>query len=138
MGYQVLSKRPGGCVLPRAPRGRARLNQMPSPNSTPDNGRPQGQGPGQSSNRLKLEDGSRVAVIGGGPAGSFFCYFLLQMAGHAGLGIPGTFDEPRHFTHTGPAGCNHCGGVVSESLVQLLATEGISLPPSVVQRGIES
>jgi flavin-dependent dehydrogenase len=31
-----------------------------------------------------------------------------------------------------------CGGVVSESLVQTLATEGISIPPTVVQRGIES
>ena len=31
-----------------------------------------------------------------------------------------------------------CGGIVSESLVQLLATEGINLPSSVVQRGIDS
>jgi flavin-dependent dehydrogenase len=31
-----------------------------------------------------------------------------------------------------------CGGIVSESLVQLLATEGINLPPTVVQRGIDS
>ena len=29
---------------------------------------------------LNLQDGSRVAVIGGGPAGSFFTYFLLRMA----------------------------------------------------------
>ena len=46
--------------------------------------------------------------------------------------------EPRHFCHRGPAGCNHCGGVVSETLVQRLATEGIVLPDGVVQRGIES
>jgi len=31
-----------------------------------------------------------------------------------------------------------CGGVVSESLVQILATEGINLPTTVVQRGIDS
>jgi flavin-dependent dehydrogenase len=31
-----------------------------------------------------------------------------------------------------------CGGIVSESLVQSLAMEGISLPDSVVQRGIDS
>lgn len=30
-----------------------------------------------------------------------------------------------------------CGGIISESLVQTLATEGIKLPPSVIQRGIE-
>ena len=27
-----------------------------------------------------LQDGSRIAVIGGGPAGSFFSFFLLKMA----------------------------------------------------------
>jgi flavin-dependent dehydrogenase len=31
-----------------------------------------------------------------------------------------------------------CGGIISESLVQMLATEGIILPSSVVQRGIDS
>jgi flavin-dependent dehydrogenase len=31
-----------------------------------------------------------------------------------------------------------CGGIISESLVQLLATEGINLPSTVVQRGIDS
>lgn len=31
-----------------------------------------------------------------------------------------------------------CGGIISESLVQNLAMEGISIPPSVVQRGIDS
>ena len=46
--------------------------------------------------------------------------------------------EPRFFSHCGPSGCNHCGGIVSESLVQILAAEGINLPRGVVQRGIES
>ena len=87
---------------------------------------------------LALADGSRIGVIGGGPAGSFFAYFLFRMAESAGLDISVDIYEPRLFTHRGPAGCNHCGGVVSESLVQLLATEGINLPPTVVRRGIES
>jgi len=30
--------------------------------------------------RRKLENGARVAVIGGGPAGSFFAVFALEMA----------------------------------------------------------
>ncbi len=46
--------------------------------------------------------------------------------------------EPRDYTRPGPASCNTCGGIVSESLVQLLATEGINLPDSVVQRGLDS
>lgn len=85
-----------------------------------------------------LEDGSRVAVIGGGPAGSFFSYFLKQMAASIDLDVDVEIYEPRFFTSSGPAGCNHCGGIVSESLVQLLATEGINLPADVVQRGIDS
>ena len=87
---------------------------------------------------FKLQDGSRVAVVGGGPAGSFFSYFLLKMAAAIDLDIEVDIFEPRSFKYCGPAGCNHCGGIVSESLVQILAAEGIVLPSSVVQRGVES
>ena len=86
---------------------------------------------------MKLENGSRIAVMGGGPAGSFFSYFLLTMAERAGLKIHVDIYEPRDFDAPGPAGCNMCGGVIYESLVQSLAVEGIDLPPTVVQRGIE-
>jgi len=93
---------------------------------------------GQESQAWMLEDGSRIAVIGAGPAGSMFSYFFLTMAETMGLDVGVDIFEPRRFCHRGPAGCNHCGGIVSESLVQRLATEGIRLPDSVVQRGIES
>ena len=86
----------------------------------------------------RLEDGSRVAVIGGGPAGSLTAYFLLTLARRVDLSIGVDIYEPRDFTKSGPAGCNMCGGIVSESLVQALAAEGINLPESVVQRGIDS
>ena len=46
--------------------------------------------------------------------------------------------EPRDYSRPGPAACNMCGGIISESLVQNLAAEGIILPPTVVQRGIDS
>lgn len=87
---------------------------------------------------MELSDGSRIGVIGGGPAGSLTSYFLLDIAERIDLQLQVDIYEPRDFSRTGPAGCNMCGGVVSESLVQLLAIEGINLPPSVVQRGIES
>lgn len=87
---------------------------------------------------LRLEDGSRVAVIGSGPAGSLFSYFLLEMAERVDLSLEVDVYEPRVFALPGPAGCNMCGGIISESLVQNLAAEGIGLPPSVVQRGIDS
>lgn len=85
-----------------------------------------------------LRDGSRIAVVGGGPAGSFFSYFLLKMANAIDLDIEVDIYEPRSFQYCGPAGCNHCGGIVSELLVQTLAAEGIVLPRSVVQRAVES
>ncbi len=91
-----------------------------------------------ASGELRLTDGSSIAVIGGGPAGSFFAYFLLQLAERVGLALDVDLYEPRDFRQPAPQGCNMCGGIVSESLVQNLAVEGINLPPSVVQRGIDS
>jgi len=87
---------------------------------------------------FELTDGSRVAVLGGGPAGSFFSYFLLDIS--ARMGYTPTVDifEKRIFSKTGPIGCNMCGGIISESLVQTLAAEGITLPPTIVERGIDS
>ena len=96
------------------------------------------EGTGNGTNRLELNDGSRVGVVGGGPAGSFFSFFLLSMAKSIDLDLEVDIYEPRFFTHRGPAGCNHCGGIISESLVQMLAAEGINLPPRVVQQGIDS
>ncbi|MHC4217472.1 MAG: NAD(P)/FAD-dependent oxidoreductase [Planctomycetota bacterium] len=87
---------------------------------------------------LELDNGSRVAVIGGGPAGSLFTYFLLEMADRIGLDLTVDMYEPRDFDKTGPGGCNMCGGIISETLVQNLAAEGVSLPDTVVQRGIDS
>ncbi len=87
---------------------------------------------------MELSDGSKVGVIGGGPAGTLTSYFLLELAERIGLELEVDIYEPKDFSRLGRAGCNMCGGVVSESLVQILVTEGINLPPSVVQRGIDS
>ncbi|MEO5345439.1 MAG: hypothetical protein H7834_03555 [Magnetococcus sp. YQC-9] len=87
---------------------------------------------------MKLEDQSRVAVVGGGPAGSMAAYFLMEISARVGLSLRVDLYEPRDFSRYGPSGCNMCAGVVSESLVQTLAAEGINLPPIVVQRGIDS
>ena len=90
-----------------------------------------------NSSSITLQNGSRVAVIGGGPAGSFFSYFLLTMAERTGLNLQVDIYEPRDFDKPGPTGCNMCGGVLYESLVQSLAVEGINLPETVVRRGVE-
>src|SRR5574342_1436602 len=91
----------------------------------------------RNASALMLDHGSRVAVIGGGPAGSFFSYFLLDMAERTDLKIQVDIYEPRDFDIPGPTGCNMCGGVLYESLVQSLAVEGINLPETVVRRGVE-
>jgi len=93
---------------------------------------------GAISSSMQLSDGSRIAVIGGGPAGSFFSYFALDMAQRVRLEIELDIFEPRDFSQKAPQGCNMCAGTISESLVQYLAAEGINLPPTVVQRGIDS
>ena len=79
-----------------------------------------------------------MGVLGGGPSGSLFAYFLLIFADRMDLDVSVDIYEPRDFTRPGPGGCNMCGGIVSESLIQLLATEGINLPSNIVQRGIDS
>lgn len=85
-----------------------------------------------------LEDGAHIGVVGGGPTGSFFSIFALKMARMMGKQIQLTIFEPKDFTKDGPAGCNRCGGIISELLVQTLAVEGINLPDSVVRKGINS
>jgi len=87
---------------------------------------------------FQLASGSRIGVIGGGPAGSFFSYFALTMGRLLGMEFTLDVYEPRDFSNPGPGGCNMCGGIVSESLVQNLATEGIQLSSDVIQRSIDS
>ena len=91
-----------------------------------------------SSEHFLLQDGSRIAVIGGGPAGSFFTYFALDFAERLGMEISVDIYEPKDFNCAGPKGCNNCGGIVSESLIQSLSTEGVVLSSDVIRRGIES
>lgn len=87
---------------------------------------------------IELKDGSSIAVVGGGPAGSFFTYFALDLARRYDLKINIDVYEAKDFTCPGPAGCNNCGGIVAESLVQMLSTDGIILPSSIIRRGIYS
>jgi len=88
--------------------------------------------------KLILENGAKIGVIGGGPAGSFFSFFAYKLAKKMGINIEIDIYEIKDFKKTGPAGCNHCGGIVSESLIQMLSDEGIVLPQQIIRRGIES
>jgi flavin-dependent dehydrogenase len=88
--------------------------------------------------KIELKDGSSIAVVGGGPSGSFFTYFALDLARRYDLKINIDVYEAKDFTSLGPAGCNNCGGIISESLVQMLSTDGIILPSTIIRRGIYS
>ena len=91
-----------------------------------------------SHDEIMLEDGSSIAVIGGGPSGSFFSIYALEFAQRLDVKISIDIYEAKNFTCLGPAGCNNCGGIVSESLVQLLSTDGLVLPSTIIRRGIHS
>ena len=92
----------------------------------------------KGNSNLELNAGARIAVLGGGPAGSFFSIFALKLAKQIGKDIDLTIYEKKGFSSEGPSSCNMCAGVVSESLVQMLAIEGICLKPPIVQRAIDT
>ncbi len=87
---------------------------------------------------MKLEPGSRVAIVGGGPAGSLFALHLLEYSRQAGLGVHVTLFEPREFGACGPAGCNMCAGILSAPLVHGLGRLGLHIPSSTVMNRIRS
>lgn len=80
------------------------------------------------SKSLTLRDGSRIAIIGGGPAGAFFAHFAHKYAEEMGIDITVTIFDGKDFLKSGPKGCNLCAGVISESLNTKLKDEGIFLP----------
>ena len=53
---------------------------------------------------LSLTENSHVAIIGGGPAGSFFSYFLLATAERVGTDLSVDIYESRNFSNPGPTG----------------------------------
>ena len=88
---------------------------------------------------MELADESRIAIIGGGPAGSFSAYFILDFAKRIGLkNLLVDIYEPKDFSAIGAKGCNHCGGLVSESMLQNLSMEGIVVPSEVIMNTIDS
>lgn len=87
---------------------------------------------------MQLRDGSRIAVIGGGPAGSFFALHALEAARRQGLRIQVAIYEGRDFTRRGPSGCNKCAGILSSRLLHNLHSLQLSLPPDVIMGEIQS
>ena len=90
-----------------------------------------------NNNNLSLKNGSRIAIIGGGPAGSFFAHFASKYAKEMGIDVSIKIFDKKDFCQSGPRGCNMCAGVISENLFNKLEEEGINIPPFCIQRKIE-
>ncbi len=86
---------------------------------------------------LVLKNGSKIAIIGGGPGGSFFAHFASRYAKEAGIDISIKIYDKKSFCQRGPRGCNMCAGVISENLFNNLEAEGIHIADFCVQRKIE-
>jgi len=80
-----------------------------------------------------LADGSRICIIGGGPAGSLSALHLLHLARQKGIHLDITIFEPRNHTALGPRGCKGCAGILSTRMLNGLATLELSLPKEVIQ-----
>ena len=80
-----------------------------------------------NNNHIQLRNNDRVAIIGAGPAGSLFSYFLQRLARKRQLRLNVTLYDPRDFTRPGPAGCNGCVGVINDSLYRHFQRVGIDL-----------
>ncbi len=85
----------------------------------------------------KLETGSKVAIIGGGPAGSFFALYLLHYARERGIQPDITIYQQRNFDELGPKGCKGCAGILSMSLLQNLDELGLTIPEEIIQNKID-
>ncbi|MEW5900684.1 MAG: hypothetical protein AB1715_04390 [Acidobacteriota bacterium] len=79
-------------------------------------------------NSRRLCAGARIAVIGGGPAGSFFAHFAQNWANRLGFPVAITIFDGKDFLKCGPKGCNLCAGVIAGSLEDRLRAEGLFLP----------
>ena len=72
---------------------------------------------------LDLKDGSKIAIIGGGPAGSFFAHFAQKWSTQKGIDVSVTIFYGKDFLQRGPKGCNLCAGVIAESLNKRMKEE---------------
>jgi flavin-dependent dehydrogenase len=93
---------------------------------------------GPPSTRAILRDGDSVAVVGGGPAGSFFAIHLLRQARRLGRRLDVVVIEKRGTADTGTEGfhcrgCSFCAGGISPRLHQILAEYGLDVPEDIIQ-----
>lgn len=60
---------------------------------------------------MQLINGSRIVIVGGGPAGSFTALHLLNLSAEAHLDLDVIVIEARDFNRPGLGSCNKCAGI---------------------------
>ncbi|MEH6585707.1 MAG: hypothetical protein V7720_04065 [Halioglobus sp.] len=94
----------------------------------------------------KLKDGATIAIVGGGPAGTFSAIHLINQATKHGLGLRIVIFERNcspETADTSPTwgayeGCPQCAGGISPPLYRALESLDIPLSPEIVQSDISS
>ncbi|MBI2861083.1 MAG: FAD-dependent oxidoreductase [Chloroflexi bacterium] len=84
-----------------------------------------------------IDTGSRVAVVGGGPAGSFFALYLLHYARQKGITPEVTIFQRRSFDALGSKGCKGCAGILSLSMQKNLGELGLVIPEHIVMARVK-
>jgi NADH:ubiquinone reductase (H+-translocating) len=90
-----------------------------------------------NTDKYKLREGTRIAIIGGGPAGCFFALYLNHYARDFGIKPDITIFESRNLGGSGFRGCKGCAGILSSSLLSSLAEIHLTLPEEVIQQRID-
>ncbi|MBI2252166.1 MAG: hypothetical protein HYU63_05435 [Armatimonadetes bacterium] len=84
-----------------------------------------------------LKPDAKIAVIGAGPAGSFFSYFALKKAKEKKINtLRVKIFDYKKFAQSGPKACNLCAGVIQSNFSQKLLEIGLELPQEVIQRKV--
>lgn len=78
----------------------------------------------------------RIAIIGGGPAGSFTAHFLTKFAAAANRELAIDIYDYKNFPSVGKRNCNMCAGIISATLIKKMAAEHIVIPPPVIKNEI--
>ena len=87
---------------------------------------------------LQLQTNDTVAIVGGGPAGSFFAIQLLREARRLNRQIDVVIVEKRAPIGKGEVtqecrGCSFCAGGISPRLHQILEQQRLSVPDEIIQ-----